>query len=152
MAPDRVQMIGRRSFREHLDLFSQVDVLLDTFPFNGCMTTLEGLWMGVPTLTLAGEHYVSRLGLSILSNAGLGFFVASSPEGLVKKAVALSHGLEALAQIRAALRGQMAQGPLCDVRGHARSLEQAYRWMWRRWCDRQIQDQNSKPQLINLGT
>jgi predicted O-linked N-acetylglucosamine transferase (SPINDLY family) len=145
-------MIGRRSFREHLDLFSQVDVLLDTFPFNGCMTTLEGLWMGVPTLTLAGEHYVSRMGLSILSNAGLGFFVASSPEGLVKKAVALSHGLEALAQIRAALRGQMAQGPLCDVRGHARSLEQAYRWMWRRWCDRQIQDQNSKPQLINLGT
>jgi protein O-GlcNAc transferase len=151
VAPDRVRMIERRSFREHLGLFSEVDVLLDTFPFNGCMTTLEGLWMGVPTLTLAGEHFVSRMGLSILSNAGLGFFVASSTEGFVQKALALSQGLEALAQIRAALREQVAQGPLCDVRGHARSLEQAYRWMWRRWCDRQIQDQKSKLQLINLG-
>ena len=41
-----------KSFDEHLNLYQQVDLSLDTFPYNGVTTSFESLWMGVPVLTM----------------------------------------------------------------------------------------------------
>jgi len=119
----------------HMELYNQVDLILDTYPFNGCITTIEGLWMGVPTVSLFGKDLlVSRSGLSILSQLGLEIFAAGDPEEYVAKANAFVGELDNLEKIRAALRQMMLASNLCDPKKYARSLEKAYRQMWHKWC------------------
>ena len=120
---------------EHLKLYGEVDIVLDTYPVNGAMTMLEGLWMGVPAISLVGKQgFLSRMGLSILSRIGLEFFAVSTPAEYVAKATALAQNLPALAKIRASMRQRMECSPLRDAKAFARGLEGAYRMMWRRWC------------------
>ncbi len=139
IARERVEISGRKSNVEHLAMYGRVDMALDTYPYNGTTTTCEAMWMGVPTLSLVGKAHASRVGLSLLSRVGLGDFAAATPDEYVAKAVAYSRELDNLARIRAALRAMMFNSPLCDAKGFVRSLEAAYRKMWRRWCsERQV--------------
>ena len=119
---------------QHLELYHQVDIALDTYPFNGCVTSLEGLWMGVPVISLVGQVTVSRVGLTLLTQLGLEAFAAHSPDQYIKKAVALASDLQSLAKIRASLRQRMLASNLCNPACHARELEAAYRTMWRDYC------------------
>ena len=134
ISPHRVKICGRKPTIEHFQMYGQVDVALDTYPYNGTTTTCEAMWMGVPTISLVGSSHVSRVGLSILSRVGLGDFAASTPAEYVGKAIAFSGELENLAKIRTALRAMMFNSPLCDKKGFTRSLEAAYRKMWHKWC------------------
>ena len=134
---DRVQIYGRLPTVEHLQLYGELDIMLDTYPFNGCITTLEGLWMGVPTISLAGKghSFLPRVGLSILSRLDMDFFAASTPEEYIAKTTALASNLDALAEIRASMRQRMAASVLCEAKTFAGSVEAAYRKMWHRWCN-----------------
>jgi predicted O-linked N-acetylglucosamine transferase (SPINDLY family) len=150
ITPERIQVEQWRPSVEHLQLYGQVDIALDTYPFNGCITTLEGLWMGVPIVSLVGKNsLLSRSGLSILSRIGLEFFAAENPNEFVTKATAIAQNLPALTKIRASLRNRMTVSPLCDAKGYAENLEKAYRMMWHRWCEsrgvdaQNVQSENS---------
>ena len=132
---ERVEIHNWKLPVEHLQLYGEVDIVLDTYPVNGAMTMLEGLWMGVPAISLVGKQgFLSRMGLSILSRIGLEFFAVSSPAEFVAKATALAQNLPALAKIRASMRQRIECSPLRDAKAFARGLEDAYRMMWRRWC------------------
>jgi predicted O-linked N-acetylglucosamine transferase (SPINDLY family) len=144
---DRIEFHGQKPYLEYLDLINRVDLTLDTHPFNGCVTTLESLWMGAPVLNLMGETYVSRVGLSILSRLGLEIFVAGSFEEYVAKACAFASQLDALEQIRRALRGRMLASPLCDPGRWAREVEAGLRTMWRRWCEGRV----GRPESMSRG-
>ena len=141
---DRIEIWGMLPFDAYLQLVSRVDLALDTYPFNGCLSILEPLWMGVPTVSLAGETNVSRMGLDILSRVGLEVFVASSGSEYVAKAVAFARQIESLERIRLALRERMLQSPLCAPRRMGQEMEAAFRQMWRRWCAPPIQNHKSK--------
>jgi predicted O-linked N-acetylglucosamine transferase (SPINDLY family) len=122
----------------HMELYHKVDIMLDTYPFHGCMTTLEGLWMGVPTISLVGENIAfSRAGLSMLSCVGLEIFTASTPDEYVAKANAFSKELDNLEKIRASLRQMMLDSDLCNPKRFTDEVEAAYRKMWHRWCKKQ---------------
>ena len=109
-------------------------MLLDTYPFNGAITTMEGLWMGVPTLTLTGQTFVSRAGLAILKQLNLKVFAAHSEEEYIDKACAFAGQPNELAAIRHSLRPHMLDSPLCLPGRMALELESAYRRMWHTWC------------------
>ena len=111
-----------------------VDIGLDTYPYGGCLTTLEGLCMGVPTVSLAGDRYTSRAGLTLLSRVGLAGLVASDPDGFILRAVSLARDPNTLARIRGALRRRLLASGLCEAGRYACELEAAYRQMWRAWC------------------
>ncbi len=135
IAPDRVTVVGNLPYEQHLRVLSQVDLVLDTFPYNGCITTLEALWMGTPIVTLCGETLVSRVGASIMSRVGLDMFVAHSEQEYVDKACAFAQQPDQLNQIRRALRPLLLHSPLCDCRRYAGELERAFRLMWHQWCE-----------------
>jgi predicted O-linked N-acetylglucosamine transferase (SPINDLY family) len=71
IASARLDLVGRQPIGKYFDLYNQIDIALDPFPWTGGTTTCDALYMGVPVVSLAGETSVSRGGLSILSNVGL---------------------------------------------------------------------------------
>jgi len=134
ISQERVAIYGWKPHVEHFKLYGEVDIALDTYPFSGGITTSEGLWMGVPVISLVGRCVVSRFGLVILSYLGLEFFAASTPKEYVAKATALAGNPEALGKIRASIRERMATSTFFDANGLAHRVETAYRKMWHRWC------------------
>jgi predicted O-linked N-acetylglucosamine transferase (SPINDLY family) len=135
VAADRVTLLGPEdSAAGHLARYRDVDIALDTYPYNGTTTTCEALWMGVPVVTLAGPTHVSRVGASILACIGLRELVAASGEDYIDRAAALARDLPRLAALREGMRARMRAAPLLDAAGFARAVESAYRIAWQSWC------------------
>ncbi|MBL0926486.1 MAG: tetratricopeptide repeat protein [Phycisphaerales bacterium] len=133
--PVRVELLPpTRSAGEHLATYQRVDIALDTYPYHGTTTTCEALWMGVPVVTLAGRFHASRVGVSLLHAAGLADLVADSPEAFAAIAADLAGQPARRGELRAGLRGRVRSSPLCDGAALTRSIEAAYRSMWREWC------------------
>jgi protein O-GlcNAc transferase len=132
---ERIELIARTpSFKEHLELYNQVDIGLDTYPYNGTTTTCEAVWMGVPVITLAGNTHVSRVGTSLLSNVGLSGLIANTPDEYISLAVGLARDLKRLQSLRGNLRNTMKCSPLCDAKKFITHLESYYREIWETWC------------------
>jgi protein O-GlcNAc transferase len=133
IAESRLKFIGHQ--RENpLDLYNQVDIALDPVPYNGCTTSFDALWMGVPFITLAGTNSLARVGVSILSNAGLPELIADSEEAYIQIASGLALNLQKLVDLRSGLRERIEQSRLMNASHLTRQLEQAYREMWQRRC------------------
>lgn len=130
IAESRVQLLKGESRQQYLASYRHVDLLLDTFPFPGGTTTCEALWMGVPTLTLAGRTMLSRQGASLLSAVGLRDWIATSVHEYQRKAIDFASRPGELAQLRHRLREQARQSPLYDSTAFARNFEAALRSMW----------------------
>jgi predicted O-linked N-acetylglucosamine transferase (SPINDLY family) len=130
MAPERVTVLKPAHRATYLATYAQVDVVLDTFPYTGGTTTCEALWMGVPTLTLAGDTMLSRQGAAMLCAAGLPDWVAADPDDYVQKAQRLTADSARLAELRAGLREQVRRSPLFDTERFARDFEEALLELW----------------------
>jgi protein O-GlcNAc transferase len=118
----------------HLKYYHQVDIALDSYPYNGATTTCEALWMGVPVVTLVGERHASRMGLSILSAVNLTELIADTPANYIEICVKLANDINYLQQLRASLRHKLATSPLLDGKNFTCHLEVAYRQAWQQWC------------------
>jgi predicted O-linked N-acetylglucosamine transferase (SPINDLY family) len=131
---ERVQFVGQQGWQAYLETYNRIDIALDPFPYNGGVTTADGLWMGVPAVTLLGQNAVGRAGSSILTNANLPELIADSPQAYVRLAAALAADLTQLAALRSGLRSRMTVSPLMNAPRFARDFEAALRQMWRDWC------------------
>jgi predicted O-linked N-acetylglucosamine transferase (SPINDLY family) len=136
ITPARVQTLGAYAAEhDHLKAYHGIDIALDPFPYNGTTTTCEALWMGVPVITLAGQTHAGRVGVSLLTQAGLHDLITESPEHYLALAVDLAHDLQRLQGLRGKLRERLAASALCDAKGFTRALEEAYRGMWVKYCE-----------------
>jgi predicted O-linked N-acetylglucosamine transferase (SPINDLY family) len=118
----------------YLDLHHEVDICLDTFPYGGGTTTCHALWMGVPTLTLAGQTLPSRVSACLQSHAGLADFACHHEAEFIEKGLYWSNHLAELAIIRAGLRERFENSAMGQASVIAASVERALRIMWQRWC------------------
>jgi protein O-GlcNAc transferase len=133
IAAERVTLVPRQGVEGYLRLFQEVDVVLDVYPFTGCNTTADALWMGVPVISLVGPTAATRQGLSILSQVGLEDLAVPTPEAYVETAVRLAQDLSQLRALRGQLR-ERVQRSMGDVARFTRQLEAAYREMWKTYC------------------
>lgn len=136
VAPARIEIRPPSALADYLAHYNRVDIALDPFPFNGGTTSCEALLMGVPLVSLAGEHFYSRMGLSFLTSLGLPELVAQSPDDYVRIAGELAADRERLATLRQGLRARFLASPICASANTTRQLEAAYREIWRRWLTR----------------
>lgn len=133
---ERITLEPRKKSNQFV-LYNKIDIALDPFPCNGGTTSMDTLWMGVPLITLAGRHFVSRMGVSVLTNAGLPELIAHTTDEYVDIAVSLANDKERLKNMRRNLREKFAASPWMDQEKFTRNLENAYRQMWRIWCEKQ---------------
>lgn len=124
ISPDRLEM--REATPDFLNVYSEIDIVLDTLPYGGCATTCDALWMGVPVITIAGERPAGRLSTSILNQIGHPEWAVASAEAYVRQACDLAKSPELLSHIRSNLRAEMQSSALCDEAGYVCRLEQVY--------------------------
>lgn len=136
IAPHRLEFLKLLPIKEFLALHHRVDFALDTFPYNGGVTSFVSAWMGVPFVTISGIDPVSRVGESVLRAAGVAQLVAKDTAEYVRKAVDAAGDLPRLAAWRNALRPNLQKWGKGGATFTAQ-LEQAYREMWQRWCEQQ---------------
>lgn len=135
VSEDRLELLERaRGAGEHLTLYQQVDIALDTFPFSGSATTCEALWMGVPVITLAGEQSASRVGASLLRALDRTDWIAGHTKDYVKIAAELADNPAELVSIRDHLRDELRHSPLFDYAGQAALFGGALRQCWLARC------------------
>jgi predicted O-linked N-acetylglucosamine transferase (SPINDLY family) len=128
----RIDFVAKCDRREYLELCHRIDIILDTFPYNGHTTSLDALWMGVPVVSIAGTMPVGRAGLSLLSNLNLADeFLASNEEQFVQIARRWSEDQERLRTLRRSLRARLKSSALMDAARFAKNMEAAYREMWK---------------------
>lgn len=128
---ERIRLLQAEiSSKNHLMKYSQIDVALDTFPYNGTTTTCEALWMGVPVITLRGERHAGRVGASILHRLGLDDLIAESVENYISIAEMLSNDRKYYNRICRDLRGRMLKSQLCDSYKFASSIENVFIRLW----------------------
>lgn len=121
---------------EHLRIYNEVDIALDTFPYSNTTTTCETLLMGVPAVCLAGNTHGSRVGVTLLTAVGLSDLIASSKDEYVHKAKGLASDLTMLANLRQSLRPMLFASTLCDGQGFVKDkYEPALRERWQAFCD-----------------
>lgn len=133
VSPERVRLDGPSEHYRFLQAYDEVDVALDTFPYNGGTTTTEAIWQGVPVVAFWGDRWVSRTSASILRAANLGRFVGRGLEDYVSLAVTMANSPatpETLAELRRNMRAQLRDSPVCDAQAFARNMERLYREMW----------------------
>jgi protein O-GlcNAc transferase len=132
--PGRVSLAGAVPRDEYLAAYAGVDFMLDTFPYPGGTTTCEALWMGVPTLTIAGESMLARQGASLMACAGLLDWVAGDEDDYVDRALEHAQRIADLADLRSRLRRQVLASPVFDASRFARHMEATLKGLWRsRW-------------------
>lgn len=110
----------------HLAMYNEIDIALDTFPYNGTTTTCEALYMGVPVITLCGDRHASRVGASILHRVSLDALIATSQENYIEKAIALANDTARLTELRTTLRNRLLTSPLGDGATFTKNVEDAY--------------------------
>lgn len=107
---------------EHMPIYNEIDISLDTFPLTGGTTTVEALWMGVPVVSLRGPALYERLSASILSNAGLAEMIADDLGGYRAIALRLAADGQGRAALRSGLRERIRRSPLGDTAAFARDF------------------------------
>jgi protein O-GlcNAc transferase len=124
---DRIVIQGwSETHFQYLESMGQMDIALDTTPYNGTTTTCNALIMGVPVLTLRGDCHAARVSASLLESVSMSDFVAENDSQYVDIGRRLSADISELRKIRASLRQKLFDSPLLDGRRLAREIEHAY--------------------------
>ncbi|MBF0628761.1 MAG: tetratricopeptide repeat protein [Magnetococcales bacterium] len=131
---ERIILEGPSPRSDYFHVYDRIDIILDSFPYPGVTTSVEGLWMGVPFIAMKGRMFLSHQGESILANAGLADWIATDSADYIAKAVHFAGDLEGLARLRSRLRDQVMRSALFDAERFGDHLVQAWRTMWRLWC------------------
>jgi predicted O-linked N-acetylglucosamine transferase (SPINDLY family) len=109
-----------------LDLYNDMDIVLDPFPYNGGTISSEALYMNTPIITLAGTNYVSRIGVSLLSNLKLEKYIAYSYEEYIQKVIDLANNENELKKLHTTIRNKMLECDLGNSISFTKNIENAY--------------------------
>jgi predicted O-linked N-acetylglucosamine transferase (SPINDLY family) len=123
IAPERVAFRGPVGLADMMAEYADVDIALDPVPYNGGTTSLQAMWMGAPVVVKAGGHFVSRMGASFMTAAGLSDWVAADDDAYVAIAVAKGRDRQALLELKRGLRRRLQSCPAWDVQAHTRAMQ-----------------------------
>lgn len=123
----RLVFAGRMAYADHLARYAHVDLVLDTWPFNGGTSTSDALWGGAPVLTMTGRAFASRMSASLLNAVGLPELVTGSLADYERLGSALILDRLRLRALKTHLGDVRLTCPLFDTKQTTREIEAAYK-------------------------
>ena len=127
VAPERLRFAARvPTMAAHLARLAAADLFLDTFHYNGHVTTSDALYAGLPVVTRLGDGYPSRVSASLLRGAGLDELVTRSTQEYEALALRIAREPSTLARLRERLPTGRSAHAAFDVERLARGLEALY--------------------------
>ncbi|MBF0380279.1 MAG: tetratricopeptide repeat protein [Magnetococcales bacterium] len=136
IAKDRVIFMGHNSKLEHIKAHNLIDIMLDPFPHNGGVTTLDSLRMGVPVLTCE-DKTLCPISASILHVIGLDEWRTKDEEEYIEKAVHFAKEIQYLKTLRHQLQPQFDKSALGNPKLYTQEVEAIYRQLWQKWCQKE---------------
>ncbi len=112
--------------KDHLNVYNDIDLALDTFPYNGVTTTFEALWMGVPVLVLKGFNFNSKTGFSIIKNSSFNDLITTNMEEYTEKAIYFYNNREKFLNLKKKLFYNILSTPLFDSKNYSKNLGNAF--------------------------
>ena len=113
---DSIKFLEKRKLESHYNLYKNIDIALDTFPYNGVTTTFEALAMGVPVITMKGYNFNSRCGESIIKNLGVEELIANNEDDYILKAQKIANNKDKLLELRKNIFKISHETPLFDTK------------------------------------
>ncbi len=130
--PNRLELRARADRpQDHLAMYRDMDIALDTFPYNGTTTTCEAMWMGVPVITLTGRTHKSRVSASILHQVGATELITDTADQFIAKAIELANSPKLVKDYKSQLREKVCSGSLTDASSFVRGFEDQLIATWR---------------------
>jgi predicted O-linked N-acetylglucosamine transferase (SPINDLY family) len=126
ISPARIRLEGPSDHYRFLEVYGEMDIALDTFPYNGGTTTTEAIWQGVPVVAFSGDRWAARTSASILRSAALGELVGQTLEDYISLAISLANSTDRLVDLRRNMRSRLRESPVCDTKSFARKMERLY--------------------------
>lgn len=126
----RLEFRGPTGLADMMQEYGEIDIALDPVPYNGGTTTLQALWMGAPVLTMAGDHFVSRMGASFMQAAGLPAWVVVDDDSYIQTAVRMAADRQALLALKRGLRARLQCQPAWDIAAFSQAFQQQLALMW----------------------
>ena len=114
---------------DYLSDYADIDIMLDTFPYNGGTMTATALYMGVPVISIYGTRHSSRFGADILRLAGLTNLIANDTKNYVDLAISLASNPDDLIELKQNLRSRLSKSKLFDTKTFVAELEHHYKRM-----------------------
>jgi predicted O-linked N-acetylglucosamine transferase (SPINDLY family) len=142
---------SKAKIEQHLAEYNNIDIALDTSPYNGTTTTLESLWMGTPVISLKGQTHASRVSASILHRVVLDDLVAVSIDDFANIAEELSKNKKRLYDISENMRQTMKTSSLLNSALFAKGFEQSIRGKWHLWCAERNKEHGIETQEKIIG-
>jgi len=131
---DRIELEGDQQTIGSLEIFNRIDIVLDSWPYNSVASAADGLWMGVPHITLYGNRTAGRRAADQMTLIGHPEWIAKDTAEYVEKAVALANDMKLLKNIRSKLHDEFTASPMCDHAKTARDIFGAFRQIWQTAC------------------
>ncbi|MDB5740830.1 MAG: repeat-containing protein [Alphaproteobacteria bacterium] len=124
--PARLIFAGRANPQAHMARLGLADLMLDTAPFNGHMTSSDALWRGVPLVTMPGRSFASRVAASLLTAMEMPELVTDSMQAYEALALKLARDPALLQSLRDRMAKSRDTTALFDTDRLRRHVEAAY--------------------------
>lgn len=127
----------------------KIDIVLDTWPCAGMLTSLEAMWMGCPVATRIGDTFLHRQTYTVLNQidpqGDRGFLClgTASADEFAEEATRLAGDRARLRFFRDNIRDWMEESPIRQPVKIAQSLMRACEGAWLDWA-------NSRQELYKL--
>jgi len=130
---NRIIFAERMPLPDHLSRLKLADLFIDTLPYNAHTTACDGLWVGLPFLTLTGNSFASRVGASMLNAIGLPELITHTEKKYQEKAIELANNYNLLKEIKKKLKKNKISKPFFDAKAFTENIEFAYSNIYERY-------------------
>ncbi|QWD76226.1 tetratricopeptide repeat protein [Polynucleobacter sp. MWH-UH24A] len=147
--PNRLIFAEFCDHKQHLERYKMADLFLDTYPYNAHTTASDSLWNGIPVISLYGNTFASRVGLSLLNAVDLPFLAVNTLLEYKNLAISLGKNPNTLTDLKRKLIHVREESKLFDTKNYVKSIERAFEIAVSRFDSNEEKDHIYINKLIN---